>query len=667
MSPLQQTSSQAYLVIRHAARWTDVFRLQPGDKIAIGRSSDNQIVIRDDRVSRFHAEVAQTTGGWGVRDLGSRNGTQVCGVTIDGVRLLNEGDMIGVADCLMTFAINLSDAFGSPPVSFSSRSSSQISGEQATVEINDAPLIVNRKRSARWLKESPKSQRDEYSDARFLYSLIADLVKCTTVPAAAQTALDRLLDRIGVSSGGVVLFDQPAEQDSETIPTMAVIAARQASGRAYHRASDFLVATVLKERQALLARNVREDESLSLARASGQRETSSIICAPLRDGDDLCGMLHVYSTLQEEMLTDDDLELVIGVADNLALTLASKQAEQKLSSSLATSLQQIDALRRELGQQSEMVGDSVEIERVKQNIARAAPTGATILIRGESGVGKELVARAIHFSSKRRSGPLLCINCAALAPSLLESEIFGHEKGAFTGATERKVGKFEAANGGTLLLDEIGEMSSELQAKFLRVLEGQAFERLGGHQSIQVNVRVIAATNRDLEQAVRDKQFRADLYFRLRVIEIPVPPLRNRKNDIPPLAEYFLSQFQQQADRRIVGFTPAAMERLCRHDWPGNVRELRNVVERGVVLGSGSTIDVEDLAIAPIKLLDATTATSSVQSMQEFTPQTLDEVEKAHIMATLSATQGNKSRAAILLGIERSTLDRKLKRYSLEE
>jgi Nif-specific regulatory protein len=281
-------------------------------------------------------------------------------------------------------------------------------------------------------------------------------------------------------------------------------------------------------------------------------------------------------------------------------------------------------------------------------------------------VGKELVARAIHLRSSRRDGPLVCINCAALAPTLLESELFGHEKGAFTGATERKIGKFEAAHGGTLLLDEIGEMSPELQAKFLRVLEGQPFERLGGNKPIQTSVRVVAATNRDLEQAVRDKEFRADLYFRLRVIEIEVPALRLRASDIPLLAEHFLQQLRGHAARHIDGFAPTTLEVLSRYSWPGNVRELRNVIERAVVLGMGHTIEPDDLALTPL-IPGLPTAQGSAESQPitaaPFRPMTLDELEREHILATLEAMQGNKSRAAMVLGVERSTLDRKLKRY----
>ena len=376
------------------------------------------------------------------------------------------------------------------------------------------------------------------------------------------------------------------------------------------------------------------------------------------------GLLHVYTQGDQRMLTADDLGLAAGVADNLAMALTNLQQNQQLADHLEASRRRADHLEEQLQLNYRLIGDSPALGRVKQAIGRAAPTEATILIRGESGVGKELVARAIHLSSHRRDGPMVCLNCAALAPTLLESELFGHEKGAFTGATERKIGKFEAAHRGTLMLDEIGELPVELQAKLLRVLEGHTFERLGGQASVRADVRVIAATNRDLEEAVQVKQFRADLYYRLRVIEIPVPPLRERRQDIPALAEYFLGLLAPHAHRQLLGIEPAAMELLVRHDWPGNIRELRNAIERAVVLGSGRTIGSEDLGLS---LLGRPSAATEPEQRDGFRPLPLAEVEKKHIMAVLDYVEGNKSRAAQMLGIERSTLDRKLKRYAAQQ
>jgi Nif-specific regulatory protein len=245
----------------------------------------------------------------------------------------------------------------------------------------------------------------------------------------------------------------------------------------------------------------------------------------------------------------------------------------------------------------------------------------------------------------------------------LASELFGHEQGAFTGATQRKLGKFEAAHQGTLMLDEIGEMSPAIQAKFLRVLEGQPFERVGGTETVKVDVRVIAATNRDLETDVREGRFRRDLYFRLRVLEIVVPPLRHRADDIPELAQYFLQRFIAETGRKLRGYSPAALERMCKYRWPGNIRELKNVVERAVVLSRGEYIEPEDLTLSQLSAGEGEAAPPTTQ----FRPAPLDEIERQHIQATLTATGWNKSQTANLLGIERSTLDRKIRRYQLAE
>jgi len=275
------------------------------------------------------------------------------------------------------------------------------------------------------------------------------------------------------------------------------------------------------------------------------------------------------------------------------------------------------------------------------------------------------------------------LNCAALSPTLLESELFGHEKGAFTGATDQKKGKFEAADGGTLMLDEIGEMDINLQAKLLRVLEGHPFERLGGHQPLRVDVRLVAATNRDLAAEVAAGRFRGDLYYRLNVVDIVVPPLRDRGDDIAKLADHFVNHFAEKTARTIDGLTTAARRAIVAYHWPGNVRELKNVIERAVVLGNDALIDVGDLSL-PAKRDDVSIGEAESVS-REIVPSpdlaagepaphgtdesrlnlSLEELERRHLLDVLRATEGNKSRAATILGIERSTLDRKLKRYGL--
>ena len=690
---MQQSSPQAYLIIQFGNRWTNVLRLQ-NQTVFVGRSSENHVVVRDERVSRRHASITHSAGGWVVTDLGSRNGTQIGHMSIAAPHNLQEGETIGVGGCRMTFSHSLQGAFSA------SRTASRESGDRGaefdagmTQDLEVRAAIVHRRADSQWSAAdlaypSPLARRERPGPAdrwSFFYRLVFELVQCETREQLAQVALERLLEQLGLAAGGVVTIESESRESNpntkldetiaaatavEALPSLAVLATRQPDGESYHRVSDFLVRTILRDRQAVLARNVMDDSQLALARQSSQRNVVSIICAPLRvrvvtDNQPIIGMLHVYSAGEERMLSDADLELAVGVADNLAIALDRHAANEHVSLSLAKSRRQIDQLHAQLDSSTEMVGRSRALERVRTEIRRAAPTQATVLIRGESGVGKELVARAIHRQSQRRDGPLVCLNCAALAPTLLESELFGHEKGAFTGATERKIGKFEAAHEGTLLLDEIGEMPAELQAKFLRALEGQPFERLGGNKPIQTNVRVIAATNRDLEEAVKVKEFRADLYFRLRVIEIDVPPLRSRRDDIPPLVEFFIEQLRKHAGRRLIGIEPEALELLVCHTWPGNVRELRNVLERAIVLGNHATIGVEDLKLSALGEASAGADQGSMgrHAQAPFEPLLLSELEQRHILAMLEHCGGNKTKAAQNLGIERSTLDRKLKRY----
>ena len=315
--------------------------------------------------------------------------------------------------------------------------------------------------------------------------------------------------------------------------------------------------------------------------------------------------------------------------------------------------------------ETELVGDSESIRRLRERILRIAPTGATVLIRGESGVGKELVARAIHQHSNRTDGPFVTMNCAALSESLLESELFGHEKGSFTGATGRKIGKFEQAHSGTIFLDEVGEMSPAIQAKFLRVLEGHPYERVGGGSEVRVDVRVVAATNRDLEESVDSGRFRKDLYFRLQVMELIVEPLRDRRTDIAILAKHFMQRFSKKCGRSVSSIMPAAMTTLVNYAWPGNVRELQNTIERAVILCSGDSIGPNDIQLSALGKNDSPTPLPS-GSVQGFRPVSIDIIEQEHILATLEWTKWNKSQAAHILEIERSTLDRKLKKYEVE-
>jgi Nif-specific regulatory protein len=402
----------------------------------------------------------------------------------------------------------------------------------------------------------------------------------------------------------------------------------------------------------VLAENVAAHAAFRNRDSLAELRVTSLVCAPILVGDELLGVLHLYATGSCPPLIQDDLHFALAVAGQLGQAWDRVRKEAGLAA-------ENRSLKDQLHVESELIGESPALRLVLDQVARVAGTTATVLIRGESGVGKELVARAVHRSSPRHDAPFVTLNCAALTETLLESELFGHEKGSFTGATDRMIGKFEAADLGTIFLDEIGEMALSTQAKFLRVLEGHPFERVGGTNPVRVDVRVVAATNSPLEQGVKAGTFRKDLFYRLQVVQLDVAPLRNRAEDVAPIAEHFLKRYAREFGRKLKGFTPAAMDKLAGHPWPGNVRELRNVIERAVALSTGTVIDIADL------WLGSATPPKPLPSTGNYEALSLDEVEKRHILLTLTHTDWNKSKAAELLGIERSTLDRKIKGYGL--
>ena len=323
-------------------------------------------------------------------------------------------------------------------------------------------------------------------------------------------------------------------------------------------------------------------------------------------------------------------------------------------------------LRQRLDQRfdrRQIIAQSLKMERLLETVAQVAPSEATILIHGESGTGKELISGAIHFNSHRKAGPFIKINCAAITETLLESELFGHEKGAFTGADRRKEGKFLQASGGSLFLDEVSEMSLMMQVKLLRVLQEREITRVGGEQVVAVDVRLIVATNKDLLALTTTGRFREDLYYRLNVVNLNLPPLRERKEDIPLLAQHFLEKFSTLNQKSIKGFTPQTMDHLIRYDWPGNVRELMNAVERGVVLSRSEYLDDQQLPMLP--------ASPALQPSVFMDPSAITEtlsltaVEKSTILSALASADGNKSLASRKLGITRKTLNKKLKEYGV--
>ena len=660
----------AYLVVREGPKWSDVFRLVEGRTVTIGRAPTNQIVVKDDRCSRHHAEVFSSNGAWTLRDLGSRNGTEMDGNRVRGDHPLNAGEVFRVANTQLAFVHDLSAAF--PDGSYPPSDVHLTDHESGQLLIHEPTTITHRRDKSRF-HENPNFESGGDTDipkvrkaSDRLCKLTYDIQNLDDEREIASCALLALFDQTSIDAGGLYLLPtdlkkEPGEDD------LVLLASKSDLKPTYNRLSQFLAATVLREGEAVLARNVEDDANLGGRDSQGEINATSVICAPIRANGRVVGLIHTYSTDETKRPDPDDLEFTLAVADTIALALSNLNRTQELSESIEVFRAAITELRSQLGENSQLVGSSKAMEQVHKEILRAAPSKATVLIRGESGVGKELVARAVHYASPRKEQSFVCLNCAALSETLLESELFGHEKGSFTGATERKIGKFESADKGTLMLDEIGEMSEQIQAKFLRVLEGHAFERVGGSEAITCDVRVIAATNRDLEKAVTEGTFRRDLYFRLNVVEVIVPPLRKRGgDDVMELATHFLNRYKQETGRKLDGFSQPAAAQLKSYRWPGNVRELRNVIERATLLARGQDVHIEDLNLSKLPTVGDSAIISGGDDDQKYEPITLAEAERRHIMSALNANGWNKSRTAKILGIERSTLDRKIKRYEIK-
>lgn len=659
-SPGDVDPRTAYLALRDGSR-QEMFRLTPGQVATVGRAATNRIVLRDDICSRNHCEVFLEGDDWVLRDLNSRNGTFIGRRQVAGDEPLSEGDRIKIGACELIFTrdptwpVDVADE----PYDRDTNTSAAVSTRHVDPQ---GAEILHRRRETRLgtLARQDAQLRDRISrELAALYRLALDMGGLDQIGPLCELVLDALLGATTADIGAVLIFPDGATQ----VKDLTVAAFRAPAEATYDRVSDALSEAVLRSGEAVLANDVAEDSRLASRDSLGRMRARSVICAPTRQAGRVNGLIHLYSTNPDNPLDPDDLEFTLAVADQVGGAIESLNRRQALADDLVRVEVENRNLREQLQIESELIGRSAAIEALRRDIGHVAPTDAIVLIRGESGVGKELVARAIHMNSRRRGAPFVCMNCAALTESLLESELFGHEKGSFTGATARKIGKFEAADGGTLFLDEVGEMSLAIQSKFLRVLEGHPFERVGGNQSIRTDVRVVAATNRDLEEAVEEGTFRRDLYFRLHVVVLNVEPLRDRPGDTELLAEHFRQRFVAKVGRPIDGFTREALDLLRNYDWPGNIRELQNTIERAVILSRGDRIAAEDIRLSRLGGEIAAAADPAPVGPAEFRALPLEELEKQHILGTLEHTDWNKSRAAQILGIERSTLDRKLKRY----
>jgi DNA-binding NtrC family response regulator len=595
---------------------------------AIGRGEGSAVQLSDLAVSRHHCTIEWSGGQFVLVDAGSRNRTLVNGKRV-ARHVLSRGDEIAIGKTRLSFL----------PADVDPAAMRQALPSRVTMEVGSGELLRAAEAAA---------GRDQRA-ARHLASLaelgqrLRELADQTELATAACDAARGAL-------GAERAFHLVAQDAGDAVPIAGSATPGSVASARLELAPD-AVAMLLAEGKAIAL------EDLPGARVA--------MAAPLYAPGGPSGILYA--------------DRPAGSGDPWdRIDLCWLGCLAHLVSASAVSLEVREALARENRELSaevsggEFIGQSAEARAALATVAKVGPTDATVLLTGESGSGKEMVARAIHRASRRSSQPFVAVNCAALTESLIESELFGHEKGAFTGATERKIGRFEAAHCGTLFLDEVGELPLGCQTKFLRVLEEQTFERVGGTRPVAVDVRVIAATNRDLGEMVRLGGFREDLYYRLSVIHAVVPPLRARPGDIPILAEHFLARLRRRVPRRVTGFSADAMSAMVAHPWPGNVRELRNAVERALVLGEGPLVRHEDLP-PPLSSRSASRAPAPASpapfaaTAPAATPsaRSLRELEREGIIAALSATGGNKVQAATILEIDRSTLYKKIKDYGI--
>jgi Nif-specific regulatory protein len=663
--------ADAYVILQRGSARLAVIRLEPHLPMTVGRAASNRVVVNDPKCSRQHCEFFVRAGRWYLRDLDSRNGVTVDGLHVDSDCALKVGQTIGIGACTLLFTDREPQADPERP---SSRHTPFVVIERASGTKYDPPQ-----------GRPALIRRGEHGVAE-LFQLARAMNSAPDAKSLTECVLDGLLRGTAADCGAILLL--PARDAQPDADDLEPAAARLPEGAAGNRFSAYLSQVVLADREAILAHDLSENEILADRPSLGGLAANSAICAPIRYGSDVLGVIHLYCTDAARALNAEHLEFTLAIADQMSGNLRSFQDRERLEAGISRAEDRNRELHDQLEVDTELIGGSAQLQSVRRAIMRVAPTDATVLIRGESGVGKELVARALHFNSDRRDEAFVCVNCAALTETLLESELFGHEKGAFTGATGQKAGKFEQAHGGTLFLDEIGEMQPDLQAKFLRVLEGQPFERVGGSRPIEVDVRIVTATNRDLEQAVREHTFRSDLYFRLQVIDVLVPPLREHPEDVPEIASHFVEKFARKARVRVRGFSPAAYALLQQYHWPGNVRELRNVVERAVILADREVLQPDDITLSRIgELAPAPVAPREPETDRPTEPDrqprpatataqdpidrlmdedfSLDELERQYTLAVLERCDWNKSEAARRLGIERTTLDRRLKKYGI--
>jgi transcriptional regulator with GAF, ATPase, and Fis domain len=591
-------------------------------QLSIGRDESNDVCLMDPVVSRKHCRVQQLAEQYEVLDLDSHNGTFVNGIPIRR-RVIEHGDTIRVGKSDLVFLIHESELVSDARFHFSDSSTPSA---LSTIRIDNPAMLpsfgVEVGRMARDLaalfkiSNAINSIRDSQSLQRELLQLIFEVI-----PA---------------EDGAVVLLTDPDEE-----PHSICTWSRQ-------HGSDQPIAI----QRPVVLRTIWERAAVSINAASDSAAGQNVLCLPLVAIESTIGVIYLASQEPAPPFREDHIHFLDSVSRIAAVTIENVLTLDALRSENRRLNDELNPVRR-------LVGESRQIHQVEEFISRVAQSDSTVLIRGESGTGKEVVARGIHQNSPRQDRPFIALNCAAIPETLLESELFGHEKGAFTGAVGMRKGRLEMAADGTLFLDEIGELAPAMQAKLLRVLQQKEFERVGGTHSVAFKARVLAATNKNLEQAIKSGEFRQDLYYRLNVVSVTVPPLREHREDIPLLALYFAANYAEKNHRPFTGISAEARALLIGYSWPGNVRELENAIEHAIVLGLTREILPEDL---PVGILEEQSA--GVAGTRYY--DVLNETKKELIRCSLREAEGKVPDAAKLLGIHPKYLHRLVRNLNLK-
>ena len=609
----------------------------PDGQFTLGRDSGNAVAVSDPSVSRKHCLLRREEDGrFLIKDLDSRNGTMVNGLPIK-EQWLRHGDEIATGDSVFLF---LTDEENRLPASRVEFDESQPTAETRLVHPKEVVYL----QPDRLLQELPANS----PVARNLNALlkISRVVHAIRDLQQLQAQLMDLIFEVVPASRGAILLSDGSGQDFN----QQYAQTRQA-GQAPIRVSRTVARQAMQENVAILGADVaafRDVESLVAS------EVRSLICVPLSVFERTIGCIYLDSTSPANRFKDDHLQLMAAVAGISSVALDNARRLEWLE-------QENQRLTTEVCMEQSLVGESPRMKEVFQFLSRVGATDSTVLIDGESGTGKELAARALHRNSPRSTKPFVAINCAAIPENLLESELFGHERGAFTNAAAQKKGRLEVADGGVVFLDEIGDMAPALQVKLLRVLQEREFERVGGMHPIKIDVRLIAATNHNLEEAVRQGKFRPDLYYRLAVVTLTMPPLRERREDIPMLTHHFVDKCAKRSHLKPKPVSREAMAALQQYDWPGNVRELENAIERALVLGASDTLLLEDL---PEALMEQAVPAETDEGKYH---AGVKQYKRELILEAVTAAQGNYVEAAKILGVHANYLHRLIKNLDLKD